>query len=136
MSMVELAEAKATLFAKLILKKKWPGAAALFAASTPEGVAEQFEWKKLKKRLHEEWIQATGIDPDIASDLDPPKRFEVFAMEDEPAPAGFEAVPYCWIEVDFLPSEDSEFDHCYNAFLAFTGDDPKIVAVRVDNNWD
>jgi len=42
------------------------------------------------------------------------------------------------VQVNFLPSEDSGFDVCYDCFLAMTDEDgaKKIVAFEVENVFD
>ncbi len=80
-------------------------------------------------------IEQTGEPDDIVPELDPPKRFEVFEVEDREPPAGLDpSVPVGWVEVDFQPSEDSEFDVCYNCFLAFIdASGPRIAAYAIES---
>jgi hypothetical protein len=80
-------------------------------------------------------LDLTGEPEERVPDLDPPRRFEVFEVEERDPPAGHDpAVPVGWVEVDFQPSEDSEFDACYNCFLAFVDEGgPRVTAYAIES---
>jgi hypothetical protein len=112
-------------FARAVIRRKWADLLPLFTASarsrlTAELLAAEFGWDHLGPRFRREFIDESGAPEDQVPELDPPKRFEVFEVEERDPPAGHDpGIPVWWVEVDFYPSEDSEFDVCYNGFLAF-----------------
>ena len=127
-------------FARAIVRRKWVDVLSLLTASlratqTVELLASEFGWGGLGPRLRQQYITESGIPEEMVSELDPPKRFEIFEVEDRDAPIGQDAtIPFGWVEVDFQPSEDSEFDRCYNCFLAFVEEDgPKITAYAIED---
>jgi hypothetical protein len=101
-------------------------------------LAKELGWKELGPRLRREFMEATGESEDMVPELDPPKRFEIFEVEERDAPPNHDPqVPVGWVEVDFQPSEDSEFDVCYNCFLAFIEEGgPKICAYAIEMAGD
>jgi hypothetical protein len=89
----------------------------LRAQRTADSLAAEFGWKQLKPRLKQMHSDLTGEDLSTLPNLDPPKRYEEFEMVEgqrDPPPKLDPSVPFGWVEVDFYPSEDSEFDNCYN----------------------
>ena len=130
----------AELFGRFVVRRKWAEMLPLFSAAlaaqhTPQSLQAEFGWKSLGPRLRRMHLEATGEAEDIVPDLDPPKRFEVFEVEEREPPEGLAAsVPFGWVEVDFQPSEDSEFDTCYNCFLAFIDEGgPRIAAYTIES---
>jgi hypothetical protein len=130
----------ATAFATAVVRKRWPEIIPLLSTSakskyTADSLAAEFGWKQLGARLRREFIEASGESEDMVPKLDPPKRFETFEVEDRDPPPGHDPkVPIVWIEVDFQPSEDSEFDVCYNCFLAFVDEgEPRIEAYSIES---
>ena len=127
-------------FARGVIRRRWAELPPLFAADartpgTPESLEAAFGWARLGPRLRKMHLEMTGESEDDVPELDPPKRFEVFEVEEREPPAGLAAsVPVGWVEVDFQPSEDSEFDVCYNCFLAFIDEGgPKIAAYAIES---
>lgn len=130
----------AEVFGRLVVRRKWAEILPLFATAlrsrhSPQSVQAEFGWKALGPRLRRMHIELTGEPGDSVPDLDPPRRFEVFEVEEREPPAGLAPLlPFGWVEVDFLPSEDSEFDVCYNCFLAFVDEaGPRIAAYAVES---
>jgi len=130
-------------FARAVIKRQWAELPPLFTADaraihTPESLETAFGWKHLAPRLRQMHIDMTGESEEMVPELDPPKRFEVLEVEERDPPAGHDpAVPVGWVEVDFEPSEDSDFDQCYNCFLAFVDDaGPKITAYAIESSTE
>jgi hypothetical protein len=137
-------------FARAIVRRKWDDippllTAGLQARLSPASLAGEFGWDALEPRLRQMHADLTGEEPDPDDPLDPPRRFEVFEVEDEVGgepvrqpPAGHDsAVPVGWVEVDFLPDEDSAFDQCYNCLLAFVDEDgPRVTAYVIESATD
>ena len=130
----------AEAFGRLVVRRKWAEILPLFAAAlqskhTPQSVQAEFGWKALAPRLRGMHIERTGEPEDIVPELDPPKRFEVFEVEEREPPSSLApSVPFGWVEVDFLPSEDSEFDVCYTCFLAFVDESgPRIAEYAIES---
>ncbi|MDG3004999.1 hypothetical protein [Paludisphaera mucosa] len=139
MSLPKGAAKAAREFARAILRRKWDEVpplctTALRATLTVEALAAEFGWSALGPRLRREHIAATGEDEAMVPELDPPRRFEVFEVEERDPPAGHDPrIPLGWVEVDFLPSQGSEFDACYNCFLAFVDEaGPRVAAYDVE----
>jgi hypothetical protein len=127
-------------FARAVIRKKWPEILPLltltFQSQTTEiSLGKEFGWKQLSERLRQDYLAMTGLSEDMVAKLDPPKRFEIFEVEDRDPPAGHDPKqPYQWIEVDFYPDEDSEFDVCYNCLLAIIDDEgAKITAYKIED---
>ena len=130
-------------FARAVIRRRWAELPPLFAADarsihTPESLEAAFGWSHLGPRLRQMHMDMTGEPEDMVPELDPPKRFEVFEVEERDAPAGHDAaVPVGWVEVDFQPSEDSDFDQCYNCFLAFIDEaGPRITAYAIESSTE
>ncbi len=134
-------------FARAVIKRRWMELSPLFAASavaanTPESLEAAFGWAHLGPRLRQMHIDMTGEPEDLVPELDPPRRFEVFEVGNdyrgEPLrqpPAGHDpSIPVGWVQVDFLPSEDSGFDQCYNCLLAFIDEaGPRITTYVIES---
>ncbi len=132
-------EKTARAFARAIIGKKWGVVLTLLAAelkehTTAETLADEFGWDQLGPRLRQMHIALTREPDDAIPELDPPKRFEVFEVEERQPPAGLDStIAVNWIEVDFQPAEDSEFDVCYNCFLAFVDEGaPRVIAFVIE----
>jgi len=130
----------ASKFGRLVVRRKWAEILPLFTSAlrrqhTPQTLEAEFGWKHLGPRLRQMFLAMTEAPEDQVPEIDPPKRFEVFEVEEREASNGYDANrPMTWIEVDFQPSEDSEFDECYNCFLAFVEEDgPKIAAYEIES---
>lgn len=143
MVIAKTTEEVANAFGRAVIRKKWGDILPLLAAglkehTTAESIAEEFGWLRLRERLRQMHIQLTGETDEMVPDLDPPKRFEVFEVEERDPPVGHDpSVPVTWMEVDFQPSEDSEFDACYNCFLAFVDEGvPRIMAFVIESATD
>lgn len=130
--------------ARAIVRQKWDDIPPLLTAElrdrvSPASLADEFGWNTLEPRLRQMHATLTGETPDPDDPLDPPRRFEVFEVEDEVGgepvrrpPDGHDpAVLVGWVEVDFLPTEDSAFDQCYNCFLAIVDEDGLRVTAYV-----
>jgi hypothetical protein len=142
MTMVSPTEAMAAakVFARAVIRKKWLELSQLFASAaqfenTPEYLEAAFGWKRLGPKLRQMHIDITGEDEEMVPELDPPKRYEMFEVEERDLPVGHDLnVPLCWVEIDFQPSEDSEFDQCYNCFLAFIDEGgPRVTAYAIES---
>lgn len=140
MTLPEAAEKAAGQFGRAVVRRKWADLSALFTASaqsvhTPDALEQAFGWKHLEPRLRRMHIDMTGESEDMVPVLDRPKRFEVFGVEGRAPPDGHDpAVPVTWMEVDFQPAEDSEFDVCYNLFLAFIDEGgPRVTAYAIES---
>ncbi|MFO0952455.1 MAG: hypothetical protein U0835_15165 [Isosphaeraceae bacterium] len=127
-------------FARAVVRRKWEEILPLLSQSlrdrtTAESLADEFGWKQLGPRLRRMYIEESGEPEDIVPHLDPPKRFEVFEVEERDAPANLDpSVPFGWVEVDFQPGEDSGFDVCYNCFLAFVDEGgPRVAAFEIES---
>ena len=140
MELLNGAMAAAESFGRLVIRRKWAEILPFFSADlqkqhTAESLQSEFGWKSLGPRLRRMHIDLTGESEDVVPDLDPPRRFEVFEVEDRDPPIGL--VPSSqsyWVEVDFQPSEDSDFDVCYNCFLAFIDEGgPRIAAFAIES---
>lgn len=124
-------------FARCIIRRKWEDALPLFSAvlqsrKSADDLASEFGWKQLGPRLRQMHIEMTGEDEEMVPDLDPPKRCEIYEDEQRDPPADLETFAG-WIEVDFQPSEDSDFDVCYNCFLAIVEENgPRIAAYEIE----
>ena len=130
----------ANKFARAVVRRKWADIVPLLsitaqAAFPADRLAAEFDWAILGPRLRREHIEASGESEDMVPELDRPKRFEVFEVEEREPPAGHNpAIPVVWVEVDFQPSEDSEFDVCYNCFLAFVDEDGlRIMSYAIES---
>ena len=127
-------------FARAVIRRKWAELPPLFAsaapsAHTPESLEAAFGWKHLGPRLRQWHLAQTGETEEMVPDLDPPKRFEVFEVEEREPPLGLDpSLLVGWIEVDFMPAADSEFDVCYNCFLAFIDESgPRVAAYTIES---
>ncbi len=130
----------ASKFARAVVRRKWADIVPMLTTNaqstfTAERLAAEFDWANLGPRLRREFIKASGESEDMVPKLDRPKRFEVFEVEERALPEGHDpAIPVGWVEVDFQPSEDSEFDVCYNCFLAFVDEDgPRITSFSIES---
>ena len=133
----------AECFGRFVIRRKWAEILHLFALDlqkqhTADSLQLEFGWKLLGPRLRRMHIDLTGESEDIVPHIDPPKRFEAFEVEDRDAPIGVvPSTEIYWVEVDFLPSEDSEFDVCYNCFLAFIDEGgPRIAAFAIESSTE
>lgn len=134
-------------FGRAVVRRKWDEILPLVTAGLRERVtsatlADEFGWKTLEPRLRQMHEEITGEALDPNDPLDPPKRFEVYEVEDEVGgepvrqpPAGHDpSIAVGWLEVDVLPAEDSAFDQCYNCFLAIVDEDgPRITAYAIES---
>lgn len=123
-------------FANCVLTANWAAILPLFSKSlasehTAVTLADSLGWDVLGERLRQMHMEMSGEDEEMVPHLDPPERFEAYEEAVWDAPEGIEP-ELGWVEVDFLPSENSEFDTCYNCFLAFVDEDgPKISAFEI-----
>ncbi|MBI1323790.1 hypothetical protein GC170_11495 [bacterium] len=123
-------------FANFVVKAKWAAILPLFSKSlvsehTAESLADVLGWEVLGERLRQMHMEMSGEDEEMVPHLDPPERFEVYEEAEWDAPEEIEP-DLGWVEVDFLPSEESEFDTCFNCFLAMVDEDgPKIAAFEI-----
>lgn len=129
-------------FAEAVLHRRWADllpllASELRAQRTAALLAADFGWKQLLPRLKQMHSDLTDEDPSTLPNLDPPKRFDVFEMEEgqRATPANLDpTIPFGWVEVDFYPSEDSEFDSCYNCFLVVIDEGgPRVAAYFIES---
>jgi len=127
-------------FARVVIRRRWLELPSLFASAvqpmhTPQSLESEFGWARLGPRLRQMHIAATGELAEDVPDLDPPKRYELFEVEEREAPSGHApTVPVHWIEVDYQPAEDSEFDVCFNCFLAFFDKSgPRVAAYAIES---
>ena len=123
-------------FANCVLAAKWAEILPLLSESlarrvTAETLASEFGWDTLSVRLREMFMEMSGEPEDMVPELDPPVRFEVYEDAEWDAPEGLEP-ELGWVEVDFLPDEESGFDTCYNCFLGFADENgPRIMAFEI-----
>ena len=127
-------------FARSIVRRKWAEmrplcSTALQAQRSVDELATEFGWDQLGPRIRQLEADRTGEPIEAVPLYDPPRRFEVFEVEERDPPPGHDpAVRVGWVEVDFAPAEDSEFDYCYNCFLAIIDEDgPKISAYVIES---
>lgn len=134
-------------FAKAIIRRKWDDVLPLLASSlrarvSSASLAYEFGWGNLEPKLRQMHEAMTGETPDSENPLDPPRRYELYEHGNDyrgeplrPPPPGHDpSIPFGWMLVEFLPSEDSEFDQCYNCFLAIVDEDgPRISAYAVES---
>ncbi len=129
-------------FARAVIRQKWDDLVPLLSSRlqterSAEELAHEFGWKQLGPRLKQMHSELTGEELDELPDLDPPRRFEVFEMDDDQRdpPANFDrSIPFGWVEIDFYPAEDSGFDTCYNCFLAVIDESgPRIAAYCIES---
>ena len=123
-------------FANCVLTENWPAILPLLSKqlariSTAESLADELGWDVLGERLRQMHMQVSGEDEEMVPQIAPPERFEVYEEAVWDAPEEIEP-DLGWVEVDFLPSEDSGFDTCYNCFLAMVEEGgPKIAAFEI-----
>lgn len=123
-------------FAQAVCAEQWEDISPLLSESAHAGLsakameklfAQKFSWSKLEPALQKAWTEQTGEEDD-GFDLDPPARFEVDESEGRheysPAPVfqGGLTQPTpnqnaAWLQIEFLPDEDSGYDHCYRCYL-------------------
>lgn len=146
MKMPEGALEAAERFADGVIAQRWTDLVKLFAASvrsrhSAESLEAAFHWDHLGPRLRQMFIAYSGEPAERVPHLDPPQRFDAFELGDDymgnplrNPPEGFEVGDtFGWVQIDFQPSEDSDFDECCCCFLAFIEEDgPKIIHYEID----
>jgi hypothetical protein len=129
-------------FAKAVIRRRWAEllpllSSTLRAQRTADSIGAEFGWKHLLPRLKQMHSDQTGEDVSTCPDIDPPKRFEEFEMVEgqrEPPSNLDPSIPFGWVEVNFYPSEDSEWDNCYNCFLAVVDEGgPRVAAYAIES---
>lgn len=126
----------AEAFDRCVVTAKWAEILPLLSKSlasehTAETLEDAFGWEALGSCLRQMHMEMSGEDEEMVPHLDPPKRFEVYEEAVWDAPEGLEP-DLGWVEVDFLPSDESDFDTCFNCFLAMIDEDgPKIAAFEI-----
>lgn len=126
----------AEAFAQCVVTAKWAAILPLLSKSlasehTAETLEDAFGWEVLDESLRQMHMEMSGEDEEMVPHLDPPDRFEVYEEAEWDAPEEIEP-DLGWVEVDFMPSEESEFDTCFNCFLAMVDEDgPKIAAFEI-----
>lgn len=138
-------ETVSELFGNAVLSRDWAAARALFCPASRKRISDAelalaFGWENLAPQLKESWAEQTGEDEEDIPELDPPTRFEASELDGrdeygpEPVVEGGilpeePARAQCtWVQIDFLPQEDSEFDVCYRCNLAMSEEDPAQIA--------
>lgn len=147
MTLLKGAKRVAREFARAVVRRKWDDVLPLFTTNlreriTSAALADAFDWETLEPRLRQMHEAMTGETPDPDCPLDPPRRYEVYEVGNDyrgeplrPPPVEHDpAIPFCWMQVYFLPSEDSGFDECYNCFLAIVDEDgPRISSYDIES---
>jgi hypothetical protein len=139
MSAKQLAVGEA--FANAVCQEQWEdiypllsdsARAGLTAKAVEKQLVKQFSWGKLLPALKKAWNQETDEDVDDF-DLDPPALYEVYESEGRheysPKPVFQTGLTQptakqkaAWLQIEFLPDEDSEYDQCYRCYLCMIND--------------
>ena len=146
MLLSDAAEVLGQAFAKYAIDENWSDLSQCFTESarvTPQLLKDSLEWQTLLVRLLQAFKEETGVE---AVELSPPVSYDVYndvCRDNDYGPQPILKVGQCaltdeegqgpFIEINFLPDEESGFDNCYRCILTIVdGDQPKVSGFEVE----